>query len=194
MSNPKPLRQTLKHARRELTDAARASAQARVIERIARYRPFLKARRIAFYVGSNGEIDPMPLAQIAVALGKHCYLPVLHPFQQGRLWFARWTPDTAMMPNRFGIPEPDPRTTVVLPARDLDLVIVPLLGFDTQCHRLGMGGGFYDRTFAFRRRRSHLQRPHLAGIAFDLQRVAQIEQQPWDVKLDAVFTEQRVYA
>lgn len=93
-----------------------------------------------------------------------------------------------MAANRFGIPEPPITSGGLLPARQLDLVLVPLLGFDDECNRLGMGGGFYDRTFAFLRFRRHLRRPFLLGFADEAQHVPSLPAKPWDVRLDAVVT------
>jgi 5-formyltetrahydrofolate cyclo-ligase len=75
----------------------------------------------------------------------------------------------------------------------LDLMLVPLVGFDGACNRIGMGGGFYDRTLAYLRRRRHWRRPRLIGIAHECQRVDRIDPRPWDIPLDAVVTEQGVY-
>ena len=135
----------------------------------------------------------MPILEQAAASGKRCYLPVLHPFLHGRLLFCRWQPGERLWPNRFGILEPRSRRDHILPARRLDLVIVPLLGFDIACHRLGMGGGYYDRTFAFLNQRRHIRRPLLIGLAHELQLVDRLDPQPWDVQLDAVVTAQRIY-
>jgi 5-formyltetrahydrofolate cyclo-ligase len=95
--------------------------------------------------------------------------------------------------NRYGIPEPARYRDHLLPARRLELVIAPLLGFDCACHRLGMGGGYYDRTFSFLNQRRHIHRPLLIGLAYELQRIESLDPQPWDVRLDAVVTENRTY-
>ena len=81
----------------------------------------------------------------------------------------------------------------LLPGISLDLVLVPLVGFDDQGTRLGMGGGFYDRSFATRLFRRYWRKPRLIGVAYELQRVAHLDRQPWDVALDGVVTEQRLY-
>ncbi len=125
--------------------------------------------------------------------GRRWYLPVLHPFRPGRLWFARYRPVDPMRPNRFGIQEPQRRGRQLCPAHGLDLVLLPLVGFDTHCNRIGMGGGFYDRSFAFLLRRRYWRRPLLIGLAHECQRVDAIERQPWDVPLDAVVTERGIY-
>jgi 5-formyltetrahydrofolate cyclo-ligase len=187
------LRRQLKRNRLALPPDIRASAEANALRRIQRVPQFRRARRIAGYVGSKGEVDPMPLLTLAAQMGKACYLPVLHPFRKGRLWFRRWCPGDQMKPNRFGILEPLPGPGELLAARHLDLVIVPLLGFDSNCHRLGMGGGYYDRSFAFSRHLEHAKRPYLLGLAHESQRIDHLNTQPWDVTLDAVVTDRNHY-
>jgi 5-formyltetrahydrofolate cyclo-ligase len=135
----------------------------------------------------------MALMEHAAQSNKQCYLPVLHPFLAGRLWFCRWTPGDRLVANRYGIPEPVPRKTGLIAARDLDLVIVPLLGFDSECHRLGMGGGFYDRSFAFVRRFKQRTRPYLIGFAHEAQRVDRLQTQRWDITLDAIASDRALY-
>lgn len=131
----------------------------------------------------------MPALEQAARGGKRCYLPILHPFLHGRLLFAQWQPGDRLAKNRFGIPEPILRGARLLPARRLDLVITPLLAFDAQCHRIGMGGGYYDRSFGFLHRRSHWCRPRLIGLAYAFQQVPPITPSPWDVRLDKVVTD-----
>lgn len=187
------LRQRLKRARLALSARAQEAAAAAAAVRTLRHPRFRRARRIAGYFGSMGELNPVPLMERAVELNKQCYLPVLHPFRKGQLWFCRWQPGERLILNRFDIPEPVVRADRLIAARDLDLVIVPLLGFDAQCHRLGMGGGYYDRSFAFTRRLKHIPGPFMLGFAHESQRVDRLHTQPWDIALHAIVTEQRLY-
>lgn len=93
-----------------------------------------------------------------------------------------------MIVNRFGIPEPD-RNAKRLPSRLLSVVLLPLVGFDSDGNRLGMGGGFYDRTFGYAIH-SSARRPRLIGVAYECQRSADgLPRRPWDVPLDGVVTE-----
>ena len=182
------LRRLLRRRRQQLSPEQQQQTSLAISSRISALPEFKRARRIAAYVGSKGEVDPMPLLHLAYALGKHCHLPVLHPFLPGRLWFVPWTPDTPMQFNRFDIPEPLFSRRSICKPQWLDLVVTPLLGFDEQCHRLGMGGGFYDRSFAFKRHAKQLSRPCLIGVAHDVQRCESISVAPWDIKLDRVVT------
>jgi 5-formyltetrahydrofolate cyclo-ligase len=193
MRDQQGLRRQLRHARRNLSVNERTAAESAAVKRILQHPVFRRARRIAGYVGSNGELNPMALLEHAVALGKTCYLPALHPFRRGELRFYRWRPGDRLRRNRFGIPEPVPCRRGLIAAHRLDLVVVPLLGFDEDCHRLGMGGGYYDRSFAFIHRRQRATRPFLLGLAHEVQRIDRLPTQPWDIPLDAVVTNRRLY-
>ncbi len=121
---------------------------------------------------------------------KRSYLPVLRKIGDNRLHFCEYRPGDALLHNRFRIREPDPRHRGLTPPWGLDLILMPLVGFDADGGRLGMGGGFYDRTLAFLRQRRLWRRPRLIGIAHACQRVAQLPTRPWDIPLDGVVTEQ----
>ena len=112
-------------------------------------------------------------------------LPVLS--DDDTLRFAPWRPGDALVTNRYGIPEPDIDPRSGLAATEMALIVVPLVGFDDAGHRLGMGGGWYDRTLAARLR--HPAPPWLVGVGFEAQRIDALAAQAWDVPLDAVCTE-----
>ncbi len=150
---------------------------------------FIRGRRIAFYLPNDGEPDLWPLIELAWRRGKDCYVPVLDKIVTRRLLFAPLRPGQPMRPNRFDIPEPVAQDRERLRSGRLDLILMPLVGFDADGHRLGMGGGFYDRTLAYLRTRRHRPRPHLMGIAFECQRVDALPARPWDVPLQSVATE-----
>ena len=114
-------------------------------------------------------------------------LPVLH--EDSLLRFAPWRPGDPLVTNRFGIPEPDVEPASALPPEALSLVAMPLVGFDPGGRRLGMGGGWYDRTFAFRH--AAMPPPWLVGVGFDAQCVAALDAESWDVLPDAICTETR---
>ncbi len=147
---------------------------------------------MAAYWPADGEINPLPALMRAFAAGKACYLPVLCPQHHGHLHFAPWWPGAPLRRNRFGIPEPTVARRDWLLPRMLDLALLPLVGFDVAGNRLGMGGGYYDRSFAFLAWRRWRQ-PRLIGVGFDLQRVAGLPRRAWDVPLDAVVTQRNRY-
>lgn len=193
MTDTNALRRALRARRLTVRPAEHRCAQTRLLARVVRLAQFRSARRVAVYIGVRGELDASALAGAVRGRRKSYYLPVLDPLRQGVLRFYRWRPGERMRRNRFGIPEPVGHKRRQLPAQRLDLVLVPLVGFDADCNRLGMGGGFYDRTFAFTRFKHSAARPYLLGVAYAFQRVEHLQPQPWDVPLDAVVTEHALY-
>ena len=154
---------------------------------------FKKSQHIAIYLPVQGEIGTMPVIQEALDQGKHVYLPILMPFLHNRLWFAPFTLQTPMRINKFGIPEPVYSGRYLINAQHLDLVITPLLAFDKKCNRMGMGGGYYDRTFSFLRYRKHWKKPRMIGVGYEFQKQKQIMTESWDVSMDKIITELDVY-
>jgi 5-formyltetrahydrofolate cyclo-ligase len=147
--------------------------------------PFRAAERVAGYVALAGELDPAPLLHAAPGAGKTVYLPRVLDAQH--MEFVRWQAGDPLQPGRFGIPEPAPDPTQILAPEALDLVLMPLLGFDAHGNRLGFGGGFYDRAFAFKHDGGAC--PLLCGYAYAWQETALLTAADWDVRLDAVVTE-----
>ena len=181
-----PLRQSLRELRRRIPDAEREAAARGLCRRVSEQDFFAKAQTIAFYSTIDGEIDPRPLLDAALRGGKRCYLPIVAE----TLLFAPVSETAALEKNKWGIPEPPAEN--LLPPAGFDLVLVPLVGFDAACNRLGMGKGFYDRTFAFKRGGPH-SGPYLAGLAYECQLLEAVPVAAHDVRLDAVITEQRVH-
>ncbi len=184
------IRRAMRQRRRSLSPRQRRLAGQALARALSRSHLFLRARRIACFIAADGEIDTAPVIRAAWHAGKELYLPVLAPFNGRRLWFLRYHPDSPMTRNRFGIPEPRLRDNPRLPAHRLDLVLTPLVAFDGAGNRLGMGGGYYDRTFAFLHHRRHWQRPRLLGLAYAFQQVDALPGEPWDVPLWGAATEQ----
>ena len=182
------LRRELRERRRALPAATRIAAAETLADRLLAL-PFVPASgHVAGYWAMDGEIGlhafqlrlPDPLA--------YC-LPVLH--DDGTLRFAPWRAGDALVTNRYGIPEPDVASANALRAEDMALIVLPLVGFAADCHRLGMGGGWYDRSLAFRH--ANAAPPWLVGAAFETQRIESVAAAAWDVRLDAVCTEAATY-
>ncbi|MDH3220846.1 MAG: 5-formyltetrahydrofolate cyclo-ligase [Gammaproteobacteria bacterium] len=150
---------------------------------------YRQARRIAAYFAVNGEIALTPVIDRALAEGKQVYLPNL---DRQALRFSPYFHAQKMRINRFRLPEPDVDDSEMLAPADLDLVLAPLVVFDADCNRIGMGGGYYDRSFAFRKIPGN-SRPRLIGVAHEMQKVDRIEPEEWDVRLDMVVTDQAIY-
>ncbi len=183
------LRQTLRARRRLLSAEQCTRLSGAAASGFCRHRLFRSAQKIALYLPNDGEMHTALLMAQAWAMGKSVYLPVLSHLRQDHLLFAPYRPGDALRNNRFGIPEPVVSLRQMIDLKSLDLVLMPLVAFDGQGNRLGMGGGFYDRSFAFLRRRQHWRKPHLVGMAYDFQRVDALKQQPWDVPMRGVITE-----
>lgn len=176
------LRTELRARRRAIPASQRIAAAETLAERLLAL-PFAPpAGYVAGYWALDGEIA---LHAWQTRLPKGCIycLPVLQP---GALKFAPWRFGDALLTNRYGIPEPDVAPSSLLDASDLALIVMPLVGFDARGHRLGMGGGWYDRTLAFRH--DAPAPPWLVGAAFDEQQVDALDAAAWDVALDAVCT------
>lgn len=184
------LRTALRAKRKALSPAQQASASAWVLRHLMKSPLFLRAQHVALYMANDGEVDPRPVAEQLWKMGKHCYLPVLHPSHERQLWFVPFTTDSVFAPNKFGIPEPDHRQAHKMPAQLLDIVLLPLVGFDRQGGRLGMGGGFYDTTFAFRKGKSG--KPYLIGLAHSCQEVESLTMADWDIPLYGVATDREL--
>ena len=141
------------------------------------------AQHIALYVSFDGEISTDKLIKTLWAQDKHVYLPVLHPFNPNHLLFLRYLPDTPMLKNKFSIWEPRLNVQNVLPLDELDILFTPLVAFDKQGNRLGMGGGFYDRTLQHWHKSSFIP----VGLAHQCQQVEQLPTEVWDVPLHQIL-------
>ncbi len=186
------LRRSIQRRRAALPQALHTQFSAQAVRHLTAQRLFCNARHIALYLPVRGEADPRTVRKHALP-HQRFYLPVLSPFKDGRLWFVRWDANTRFRLNRFRIPEPYPRYREARPAAWLDLVMTPLVAFDHTGTRMGMGGGFYDRTFGFKRTRLCGKRPYLCGFAYGFQQVGHLIRQPWDVPLDVVSSERRFF-
>jgi 5-formyltetrahydrofolate cyclo-ligase len=186
------LRQELRIKRRSLNPKQQAEAAINLLKNILKLPVYLKSKHIAVYLSSDGEMDLQPLIHQSWAMGKKVYLPVIKPNKSRELWFVEYTPQTELISNRFKILEPDPNKNHKLPAHLLDIVFMPLVGFDEQGNRLGMGGGFYDTTFAFKKEKPK-SKPVLIGVAHECQRTESINVEGWDVTLDLVVTDKGIF-
>lgn len=193
MLSRQKIRNEMREQRRSLTSQQQDVAARAIQRQLIRMPAFRQAKRIACYLANDGEIDlSVVIAQIRL-MKKQCYLPVLAPLGPRRLWFAPLSRCSRMCVNRFGIPEPMMSARDYASASELDLILLPLVAFDGSGNRLGMGGGFYDRTLAYLNRRDHWKKPQLLGVAHDLQRVDSLDSASWDIPLNGIITDQRVY-
>ena len=183
------LRRDMRRRRRALTALERRVAARALSRRLAGSRWFVNARTIAVYLSNDGEIDLSLLVKRAWAMGKRTYLPRLFG---PRLWFLPFHARSVLARNRFSIPEPvEPAWRRIRPMF-LDLVLFPLVAFDASGNRLGMGAGYYDKTFEAARRRQAWPGPKRIGVAYEFQCVDSLPAAHWDVPLDAILTDRAV--
>ena len=183
------MRQRNRRLRAALESGELARAAAALAARIVALPEYTGAMHIAAYAAVNGEIGLDPVIDRALADGKRVYLPNL---DRESLRFSPYFHGQKMRVNRFRLPEPDVGDDEMLAPEDLDLVLAPLVVFDAARNRIGMGGGYYDRSFALRKDPAN-QRPVLIGVAHELQKVEHIEPEAWDVRLDKIVTDRAVY-
>ncbi len=194
MSSPSMLqrqeiRQQVRHLRRAMTDEQQAQAAEQFAELALNYAPLSAARNIALFLSVDGELNTRPLIARLWHLKKAVYLPVLHPFSPGNLLFLRYSSDTPLIPNKLRIPEPPLDIRQLITLDQLDMMLVPLVAFDQHGQRLGMGGGFYDRTLQNWRQHGFLP----VGLAHDCQQVDSLPVAEWDVPLPAVMTPSKLW-
>jgi 5-formyltetrahydrofolate cyclo-ligase len=183
------MRQRNRRLRAALSPAQQAQAAAALAARILALDAYRQAQRVAAYFAVNGEISLDPVIDHALGAGKQVYLPNL---DREALRFSPYFRAQKMRINKFRLPEPDVGDDQMLAPAQLDLVLAPLVVFDARRNRIGMGGGYYDRSFAQRKDPAVL-RPLLIGVAHELQKVDEIVPEDWDVRLDLVVTDAAVY-
>ncbi|MCL7462710.1 5-formyltetrahydrofolate cyclo-ligase [Pseudomonas sp. NW5] len=183
------LRRELRAARRALTPAEQRQAARDLYRQLAQHPLFRRARHIALYLPNDGEIDPRWLREAAWRRGKTVYLPVLARWPRTRMHFQRLDAGERLIRNRLRIAEPARDPARQRKPWTLDLLLMPLVGFDAQGGRLGMGGGFYDRALAYRQRHRQWQKPLLIGLAHACQQVDQLTLADWDIPLYATVTD-----
>lgn len=178
------IRQMMRQRRLQIPPGAQLRAAHSLAKNIRHTTSYQRSQHIAFYWAVAGEISLKPLLEQAWKDNKTCYLPVI---EGEKLVFVNATPTSPMEPNQYGIPEPVEGG--VIDAQALDLVLTPLVAFDSRGHRIGMGGGFYDKTFA---NCNDPKRDHsviMMGVAHACQEVPSITPESWDVVLDSVVTD-----
>ena len=183
------LRQSLAERRRALAPAERIAAAQGLRRSLDQLPEYLTDARVAGYWATQGEL-PLNLVITPLAhRGQQFLLPVISKGQ--KLKFAPWQAGEDVQPNRYGIPEPVKPKELFEPFQ-IDLVLVPLLGFDRRGQRLGYGGGYYDRSFAFLNEQVRPTEPLLVGIAYAFQELPLLEEADWDVPLDFIATEREL--
>lgn len=197
MAQPTPetraARRRLRALRLALPPEVRAAAEREIAGALRRMGAFRRGRRIAVYLAMPGEVDPAAILRAARRAGCEIFVPRVSSRRRGQMCFVPLRPETRLRPNAYGIAEPVARDGERVRPLELDLVLMPVVGFDRQGNRLGMGAGYYDRALRHRRDAARRwRRPRLVGLAFAGQEVESILPSPWDVALDAIVTERGV--
>ncbi len=174
--NKQDIRSELVAKRKSLTTNEIKQNSQRVLDRIIHSDVWFNARHVGIYLPFNGEID---LSMLLDESTKDIYIPAI---MGQSMQFHRHHANLIIRPHRYGILQPN--FIPELEPAALDLCLTPLVGFDMNGNRLGMGGGYYDRYFAGN------QQTILAGVAHQFQQVSQLPADPWDVKLQHIFTDQ----
>lgn len=178
-------RQLLRLKRRAIHSHDREQFAKQLSHQVQKMDNIQRVQKVALYLENDGEINPKHIDNFLKKQNVKLYLPIL---DDKKLKFAKV--GKYFKKNKFGIDEPV--TTEILEGEQLDIIFMPLVGFDKNKNRLGMGGGFYDRTLAFKQRQKN-HNPKLYGLAFDCQKVDKIDTQPWDILLDTIITPSKIY-
>ncbi len=191
METRNQLRQQLRKQRQALSAQAQQTASEHCAHQLIKLPEIQHSNTIAAYLANDGEVSLTPFINWCWQQSKQVFLPVLHPFTAGYLLFQRYTPTTMMSSNKFGILEPTLDVSQLMLPQQLSVILTPLVGFDQHGRRLGMGGGFYDRTLAQLTDRQI--QPKLIGIAHECQQVNEIPTESWDIPIEIITTPSNVY-
>lgn len=189
MQSKTEIRRAIRAKRRALSDQAQQFAAQAITDFVSPLPIFNDSQHIGVYLASDGEISPHHLVELAWQQGKSCYLPIIDSKGQNTMKFVLYTPDTEFFMNRYDIPEPVHSPEDLQSAEILDLVLAPLVGFDDRGNRMGMGKGFYDRTFEFVRETG---KPFLMGLAHSCQQMDELAAEEWDIPLNGLATEEQL--
>ncbi|MCP4985678.1 MAG: 5-formyltetrahydrofolate cyclo-ligase [Colwellia sp.] len=184
------LRKMIRKRRNALSATAQEQAGIALKENLSRHQKIQQASRIAIYLNNDGELSTVQFIEWCWQQKKEVYLPVVHPFNTGNLLFLRYQKNTELINNIYGILEPKLDVTQVCPLAELDVICTPLVAFDNTGSRLGMGGGFYDRSLA------NWQKTKIfpLGLAHDCQLVESVPVESWDIPLPEIITPNKSYS
>lgn len=183
------IRKAIRQQRRSLTPEQQQLAAQQLSDNVLSHPKIKDANTIALFLSFDGEIDTAPLILQLWALNKKICLPILHPFHRHHLLFLRYTHKMQLIKNRFNISEPPLNVNDVIPLSEIDIIFTPLVAFDSSGQRLGMGGGFYDRTLENWQQKSF----YPIGLAHTCQQVEQLPVADWDVPLPEIITPNKIW-
>ena len=186
------LRQLIRARRQALSTSQQTQAEQTLVAQFSRHGRINQAQHIALYLANDSELATQAVIEWCWQQGKRVYIPILHPFSHKHLLFTELTADTQLTKNKYAIFEPQLDVRRVIPYLQLDVICCPLVAFDSRGNRLGMGGGYYDRTCS---QQDHAQPgnkvPALIGLAHDCQQYDPLPHAPWDIPLTDIITPSR---
>ena len=184
------LREHLKLKRKNLSNKESHGMSHAISHKIIRSKWIRQHKNVGIYHPVNGEANTLQLIEFMWSINQQVFLPIIN---KKSLKFGKLNPDSKLTKNHFGIPEPSITKKNQISANHLDMVFVPLVAFDLNGFRIGMGSGYYDRTFEKRLAIKDTKSPVLIGLAYEFQKQECLNHQPWDVPLDMVVTELNTY-
>ncbi|MEE3423385.1 5-formyltetrahydrofolate cyclo-ligase [Succinimonas sp.] len=183
------LRQKIRDLRKTISVEQHAHYSAQLVDRFMHHERINKASCVALYMSVDGEVDTAGVINWCLNNNIQVALPVLHPFCKGHLLFLNYDKNTIMINNKYGIPEPELDVRNVIPLNRIDIMCTPLVAYDSHGNRLGMGGGYYDRTLQIYNQTG--KGPYPVGLALDIQEVEALPTEIWDVPLPEIITPTR---
>jgi 5-formyltetrahydrofolate cyclo-ligase len=190
------LRKAIREKRQSLSHVEQKQASVDLLTQLKSDKKIFQAQHIAIYLANDSELDAHPFIEWCWQQQKSVYLPVIHPFSAGQLLFLKYNKNTKMQANQYGINEPKLDITAVKLVNNIDIMFTPLVAFDQKGNRLGMGGGFYDRTLArwYKEFKTNKQaKPYPIGLAHNCQKVDNIPCEIWDIPLPEIITPDKHY-
>lgn len=184
------LRVDFRKRRNALSRSEQETAKAKLSEQLNRFLILEQTTKVAVYIANDGEIDPSRFIDTLWALDMQVFLPVVDPGQSGHLMFVRYTQKSVMKLNKYNIPEPVYSASDICPVADLNIILTPLVAFDLSGNRLGMGGGYYDRTLAPVKDKG--LPISIFGLAHQCQQTDALVQQSWDIPMQTIITDAQI--
>lgn len=195
MKNAKTIRKQMREKRRKLSQADQQNAAEQLAERLINHPVYKHSHNIGCYLATEGELNLMPFIETCWQQNKNVFLPVLQPRNHHPLWFTVFTPQTRLIPNRYGILEPQhTKKQRMRKIITLDSIFLPLVAFDLAGNRIGMGAGYYDRTLNMLKPRKIWLKPRLIGVGYAFQQVKSIKTNNWDVPMHFISTEKAIHS
>jgi 5-formyltetrahydrofolate cyclo-ligase len=191
MINRKDIRQKVRYERSQLSDLHQQEQAVLLCEKLIRQAEVSHAKKIAIYLTNDGELNTQPFIDWCWLNEISVYLPVIHPFSKGNLLFLKYTKTSMLIKNKYGILEPKLDVRNIITVDKLDIIFTPLVAFDQRGNRLGMGGGFYDRTLAnwhIQYQQNKQTKPLPIGLAHDCQKIEKIPFESWDIPLPIIIS------